>query len=71
MIPQMSVSWKKMLCRCLLISGFAVGITMKTEGQQAMEPSNIRFGVISSQQGLSQSSVFSLAQDQLGFLWII
>ena len=70
MIPQMSVPWKKMLCRCLLISGFVVGIPLKTEGQQAMEPSNIRFGVISSQQGLSQSSVFSLAQDQQGFLWI-
>jgi signal transduction histidine kinase/ligand-binding sensor domain-containing protein/DNA-binding response OmpR family regulator len=70
MIPQMSVRWIKILCRCLLLSGFALGLTMKTEGQQAMEPSNIRFGVISSQQGLSQSSVFSLAQDQHGFIWI-
>jgi signal transduction histidine kinase/ligand-binding sensor domain-containing protein/DNA-binding response OmpR family regulator len=38
--------------------------------QQAVEPSNIRFGVISSQQGLSQSTVFSLAQDRQGFIWI-
>jgi signal transduction histidine kinase/ligand-binding sensor domain-containing protein/DNA-binding response OmpR family regulator len=70
MIPQMNFPWKKMLCRCLLLSWFTMGVSIKTEGQQATEPSNIRFGVISSQQGLSQSSVFSLAQDQKGFLWI-
>lgn len=43
---------------------------MQADGQQPMELSNTRFGVISSQQGLSQSSVFSLAQDHKGFIWI-
>jgi signal transduction histidine kinase/ligand-binding sensor domain-containing protein/DNA-binding response OmpR family regulator len=39
-------------------------------GQQYNMPSDARFGVISSPQGLSQSSVFSLAQDNKGFIWI-
>lgn len=38
--------------------------------QSARNSGNIRFGTLSTQDGLSQSSVFCLAQDKKGFIWI-
>jgi signal transduction histidine kinase/ligand-binding sensor domain-containing protein/DNA-binding response OmpR family regulator len=70
MIPEMTAKSMNFFCRYLTVLWMVAGITLKTECQEATEPSNIRFGVISSQQGLSQSSVFSLAQDHHGFIWI-
>ncbi|MBN2273948.1 MAG: response regulator [Bacteroidales bacterium] len=52
---------------CLWLTGC---LCLQGIGQQPVEPDNIRFGIISSPQGLSQSSVFSLAQDSKGFIWI-
>ncbi len=45
-------------------------IAFNIQSQQYNLPSFTRFSVISSPQGLSQSSVFSLAQDNKGFIWI-
>ncbi|MBN2521412.1 MAG: response regulator [Bacteroidales bacterium] len=39
-------------------------------GQLSESLTNVRFNKISTQQGLSQSSVFALAQDKNGFIWI-
>ncbi len=55
---------------CLFACWLIADMDIKVCGQQAVEPDNIRFGVISSQQGLSQSSVFCLSQDHHGFIWI-
>lgn len=47
-------------CACIMF--FFVGQAQKSE--------NIRFENLSIQQGLSQSSVFDIHQDRLGYLWV-
>ena len=65
----MSLKYSKLITG-LFLCWLIAGMNIKVSGQQPVEPDNIRFGVISSQQGLSQSSVFCLAQDHKGFIWI-
>ena len=55
---------------CILLYMIMAGPGTKVSGQRTVEPDNIRFDVISSQQGLSQSSVFCFSQDHKGFIWI-
>lgn len=56
--------------RIFILLAALFSLILGINGQQYNIPSAARFGVISSPQGLSQSSVFSLAQDNKGFIWI-
>lgn len=61
----------KILNKCVfftVVTLFAIHFGIKAQSLQA--DGNVRFEVISTAQGLSQSSVFSLAQDKKGFIWM-
>jgi signal transduction histidine kinase/ligand-binding sensor domain-containing protein/DNA-binding response OmpR family regulator len=54
----------------LILLNIITSFTQFSSGQSLEAASDIRFDRISADQGLSQSSVFSLAQDKKGFIWM-
>ena len=59
-------SLKKLFLLTVLLSG---GLLTKTAAQQSAPSSKISFNHLTVENGLSQSSVLSIAQDSIGFMW--
>ena len=61
----MSVSYFKTLNLIILVL-----FSFRASGTEKETFSNLRFNSISTHEGLSQSSVLSITQDEQGFIWI-
>jgi diguanylate cyclase (GGDEF)-like protein/PAS domain S-box-containing protein len=65
---QLKFSYKSKLAFCLLWLTFLLMLSHRVDAKVLSSP--LKFTNISTEQGLSQSYVFSIDQDRQGFLWI-